>query len=85
MIQNYQDAIAICRCHGQPDLFITFTCNAQWLEIRNALNFIPGQKPEDRPDFVSRIFKIKLQKLMDDIRNHQFFGRTTAGIHILYL
>ncbi|XP_020111449.1 uncharacterized protein LOC109726322 [Ananas comosus] len=83
MIQNYQDAIAICRCHGQPDLFITFTCNAQWLEIRNALNFIPGQKPEDRPDFVSRIFKIKLQKLMDDIRKHQFFGRTTAVLYTI--
>ena len=27
MIQNYQDAIAICRQYENPDLFITFTCN----------------------------------------------------------
>ena len=24
MIQNYQDAIAICRHYGNPDFFITF-------------------------------------------------------------
>jgi hypothetical protein len=29
MIENYQDAMAICRWVGYPDLFITFTCNAK--------------------------------------------------------
>jgi hypothetical protein len=33
MINNYQDAIAICRAYGNLDLFITFTCNTSWLEI----------------------------------------------------
>lgn len=28
MVQNYQDAMAIVRKFGKPDLFITFTCNA---------------------------------------------------------
>ena len=27
MIHNYQDAMAICRWAGYPDLFLTFTCN----------------------------------------------------------
>ena len=27
MLQNYQDAMAICSWAGVPDLFITFTCN----------------------------------------------------------
>ncbi|PHU22432.1 hypothetical protein BC332_07539 [Capsicum chinense] len=27
MLQNYQDAMTICKCAGYPDLFITFTCN----------------------------------------------------------
>lgn len=27
MIQNYQDAMTICKWAGPPDLFITFTCN----------------------------------------------------------
>jgi hypothetical protein len=27
MVQNYQDAMAICRWVGSPDAFVTFTCN----------------------------------------------------------
>ncbi|BBH10019.1 transposable element gene [Prunus dulcis] len=27
MLNNYQDAMTICRQYGNPDLFITFTCN----------------------------------------------------------
>lgn len=33
MIQHYQDAMAICRVKGPPDLFITFTCNPKWIDI----------------------------------------------------
>ncbi|CAN1786125.1 ATP-dependent DNA helicase PIF1 [Linum perenne] len=31
MHQLYLDATAICQCFGNPDLFITFTCNSQGL------------------------------------------------------
>jgi hypothetical protein len=27
MVQNYQDAMAICKWAGCPDAFVTFTCN----------------------------------------------------------
>jgi hypothetical protein len=37
MVQNYQDAMAICRWAGCPDAFVTFTCNPQWLEIKRML------------------------------------------------
>lgn len=33
MIQHYQDAMAIRRVKGPPDLFITFTCNPKWIDI----------------------------------------------------
>ncbi|XP_020102972.1 uncharacterized protein LOC109720334 [Ananas comosus] len=81
MIQNYQDAIAICRHCGPPDLFITFTCNAQWPEIRAASEFIPGQKAEDRPDIVSRMFKLKLEALMEDIKKRRYFGKSVAELY----
>jgi hypothetical protein len=29
--------MAICRAYGNPDLFITFTCNVNWPEIRREL------------------------------------------------
>jgi hypothetical protein len=37
MVQNYQDAMAICRWARCPNAFVTFTCNPQWLEIKRAL------------------------------------------------
>ena len=36
--QNYQDAMAICRWDGYPDLFLTFTCNPKWPEINEMQN-----------------------------------------------
>ncbi|KAL5647488.1 hypothetical protein ACJX0J_041843, partial [Zea mays] len=38
-VMNYQDAMAICRVYGPPDLFVTFTCNPKWKEIVDALRF----------------------------------------------
>jgi len=32
MVQNYQDAMAICRWTGYPDAFVTFTCNPNGLK-----------------------------------------------------
>ncbi|AQK57157.1 putative replication protein [Zea mays] len=51
-VMNYQDAMAICRVYGPPDLFVTFTCNPKWKEIVDALRFEPGQQPCDRSDIV---------------------------------
>lgn len=44
MNMNFQDAIAICRVHGPPNLFVTFTCNPKWPEIADALRLEPGQR-----------------------------------------
>ncbi|XP_056685581.1 uncharacterized protein [Spinacia oleracea] len=79
MIQNYHDALAICRWAGPPDLFITMTCNPKWPEIREFLSLIPGQKPEDRPDIIARVFKIKLDELMVDLTKRNICGRTKVG------
>jgi hypothetical protein len=51
MIQNYHDSIAICRVHGPPDYFVTFTCNSKWPEISKGL-LEPGQKPTGCADIV---------------------------------
>ena len=37
MLQLYQDAMAIVRKYGEPDLFITMTCNLKWREIEENL------------------------------------------------
>jgi hypothetical protein len=43
MVHNYQDAMAIYRWACCPDMFVTFTCNPQWPEIKKTL--LLGQQP----------------------------------------
>ena len=68
--------MAICRYFGKPDLFITFTCNPMWQEIQDAL--LPGQKPEDAPHIVARVFHLKLRALLDDLLKHNVLGKVVA-------
>jgi hypothetical protein len=81
MVQNYQDAMAIYRWAHCPDAFVTFTCNPQWPEIKRAL--LPGQQPQDRPNLVTRVFKIKLKELINDIHKKHILGRTIVGIDVI--
>lgn len=64
MGQMYQDGMAICRKFGNPDYFITFTCNVNWEEVREALKLYPGQKVQDRADIPVRVFKMKLDAMI---------------------
>jgi len=82
MIQNYQNVMAICGWAGFPDLFITFTCNHKWPGLVEFLN-IYNLKPEDRQDLVCRLFKIKLDELIKDIKRGEIFGYVKSGIHSL--
>ncbi|GJX04080.1 DNA helicase PIF1, ATP-dependent, partial [Tanacetum coccineum] len=86
MMQNYLDAMTLHKFYGYPDLFITFTCNPNWPEISRFMAK-RGLKSEDRPDVISRVFKIKLDCLMKEIKDDHIFGRVEGGIpphcHIL--
>lgn len=79
MIQNYHDAIAICRVHGPLDFFTMFTCNPKWPEIPEAIASEPGQKPRDRLDMIVRVYNMKLEELLQDIRDGIAFGPVKAG------
>ena len=56
--ERQQDAMTYVRKFGSPNLFITMTCNPNWLEIQN--NLLIGQKPKDCPDLVAGVFHLKL-------------------------
>jgi len=45
--------------------------------------FLPGQQPWDSSDLVTRVFKIKLKELINDIHKKHFLGRTIAGIYVI--
>ena len=78
---RYMDAMAIVQVHGKPTLFITITCNPRWPEILAAL--LPGQRPEDRPDLVARVFSIKLARMKKDIIKDGIFGRPCAFMDVI--
>ena len=79
MIENFQDAVAIARVHGCPDLFSTFTCNPKWPEITEALSVEPGQRPHNRADIIVRVYHMKLNEHLEDIKTGVAFGPVVAG------
>ncbi|XP_072084324.1 uncharacterized protein [Arachis hypogaea] len=62
------------RYAGYPSYFITMTCNPEWDEIKREMTSI-GLKAEDRPDILCRVFKIKLDGLIDDLKEEKIFGK----------
>ncbi|XP_051782594.1 LOW QUALITY PROTEIN: uncharacterized protein LOC127527552 [Erpetoichthys calabaricus] len=78
MLQNYQDAMAIVRKYGKPDLFITMTCNPKWEEIVQHSQTVDGQ-----PHLVARVFHLKLKALIDDIYKTHIFGVLKAMVYVI--
>ncbi|GJW10927.1 ATP-dependent DNA helicase PIF1 [Tanacetum coccineum] len=76
--QNYMDAMASCRWYGCLDLFITITCNPNWPDI---VRYIRENNltSTNRPDVVLRVFKMKLDQLMKDVKELPLFRRVQAG------
>jgi hypothetical protein len=58
-----RDAVTYVINYGRPDLFIAFTCNSAWTEIK--VELLVGQSPTERHDLTGRVFRQKLIKLMD--------------------
>lgn len=80
MQQNFQDALAVCRYIGHPDIFLTMTTNPLWDEILQMMKFTPHCLPANSPDIIARVFKLKLDQLLNDIRKKNFFGKCIGGI-----
>jgi PIF1-like helicase/Helitron helicase-like domain at N-terminus/Helicase len=72
MSKCYQNSIAIMRVFGSPALFITFTANPKWPEVLEQC--WPGMPATHRHDVVVRVYKLKLDALLREIK-----GITTRG------
>ncbi|XP_013601568.1 PREDICTED: uncharacterized protein LOC106309027 [Brassica oleracea var. oleracea] len=64
------------------ELFITFTCNPKWPEITRHLQERRLQS-QDRADILSRVFKMKLDSLIFEIHNKNFFGSSRGVIYTI--
>ena len=52
-----------------------------WPEIQREL--LPGQTADDRPDLVSRVFKLKYDAFLKDITDNDIFGKVIALIYVI--
>ncbi|XP_076888524.1 uncharacterized protein LOC143538972 [Bidens hawaiensis] len=72
--------MALCKWSGYPDFFITITCNPKWPEIKRFLKDT-NINPEDKPDILSRIFKMKLDSIIKDLKEKKLLGRVSAFVY----
>ncbi len=78
MMQAYQNAMAIVRSKGIPDVFLTFTCNPNWEEI--IAEFEPNQTTSDRLDLVARVFQMKVKALLKGVAKIGWFAKVIGNI-----
>ncbi|KAI7947053.1 hypothetical protein MJO29_011580 [Puccinia striiformis f. sp. tritici] len=81
MKQLYQDAMALVRVFGRPSLFITMTANSYWPEVVAALK--EHQIPSDRPDLVTRLFRLKLENMVEDVIKRDRLGEVAAWVYTI--
>ncbi|CAK1603055.1 unnamed protein product [Parnassius mnemosyne] len=72
MHERTHDAMTYVRNYGRPDLFITFTCNPRWDEIKEQL--LQGQQSHDSHDIISKVFRLKVKKIMNLLIKGKIFG-----------
>ncbi|KAI5404812.1 hypothetical protein KIW84_051829 [Lathyrus oleraceus] len=78
-----RNRLTIRECYvGFPDLFITFTCNPNWPEIQRLLGF-DHLKASDRPDIISRVFKMKFDELLSDLTKKSLLGKVLAYMYTI--
>jgi hypothetical protein len=81
MNQRFQDAIAVARYFHGFDLFIMFTCNPSWPEIKSEL--FSGQYSSDRPDLCTRVFNLYKCRLLDALTKDNILGPILAYVYTI--
>lgn len=77
----YQDSMACTREFGPPSVFITMTANPQWAELQNELRF--DEVPSDRPELGVRVFKMKLDMLIEDLTKKHVLGKFKSWVYVV--
>jgi len=79
--------MAIVRTFGKLGYFITFTANPHWEEIDAELLTddagVPMQTWRDRPDLVARVFKMKHDSMMPDLKTKNVLGEYVAHVSVI--
>nr|XP_027108801.1 uncharacterized protein LOC113728613 [Coffea arabica] len=81
MKRRYLDAMALVQKYGKPDIFLTMTCNPMWKEIQESLQYT--EKPQDRPDLLSRVFRAKFEVVKNELLHKHIFGEVAACVYAI--
>lgn len=84
MIQNYQDAIELCAWAGSVDIFLTFTCNPYWSEVKLCLQMEGIHGPSNKPHILARVFNMKAKKVRANIVSGKLFGEVISGVQLYH-
>ncbi|KAL4579250.1 hypothetical protein LXL04_015388 [Taraxacum kok-saghyz] len=83
MYQHYQVTLAICRSYGNPQYFITFTCNVGWPEIQRHVQRSGIQKAQNRPDIIARVFQMKVSEFISFLKQDKTFGVVSGFLYTI--
>jgi hypothetical protein len=70
----------ICRTYENLDLFITFTCYANWLEIRRELRKKGLTSRKTGQTSLHAFLELNFTDMLLFIKSGKSFGRTISGI-----
>nr|KAJ0226295.1 hypothetical protein LSAT_V11C100050340 [Lactuca sativa] len=85
MYSHYQDALAISRVYGNPQYFITFTCNVKWPEITRYMDAHDQKDPRSRANIIARVFKLKVKSFITFLKEDKPFGQIDVCMLLLSL
>ncbi|POS81615.1 hypothetical protein EPUL_006185, partial [Erysiphe pulchra] len=77
----YQSAMAIARALGNPSNFTTITANPSWSEILAELEH--NQTPDSRLDLIAKVFKLKLDQMLHDLKERYVCGVSTGSVYTI--
>nr|KAJ0204558.1 hypothetical protein LSAT_V11C500286960 [Lactuca sativa] len=83
MYSHYRDALSICREYGNPQYFITFTCNVNRPDIRRYMIHHTQTDAHSRVDIISHVFHIKVRALINFLKEDKTFGAVTAHLYTI--
>nr|GEV77593.1 DNA helicase [Tanacetum cinerariifolium] len=78
---HYLNALAICSVLGNPQFFITFTCNVKWTENKRRMEDFPEITTANRADVVVRVFEQKVHDFCNFLRDGNRFGDVTGFLY----
>ena len=78
-----RNVLEIVSRRKRPNIFITLTFNTDWREVKESIP--PGDSAYRHPEIVARVFKLKLQKFLKNLKDGKYFNgeRLRYNVHVI--